>query len=52
MRQNAEITAKELATILKLSERQCERIIADLKKRGILSRIGTNRSDRWIIDKI
>ena len=49
IRQNSKITAKELADTLKLSKRQCERIIADLKNRGILSRKGTNRTGYWII---
>lgn len=49
VRQNSKITAKEIADTLKLSKRQCERIIADLKNRGILSRKGTNRTGDWII---
>ena len=48
---NPEITTKELAEALKLSERQCKRIIADLKKQGILSREGTNRTGHWIINE-
>ena len=49
IRQNSKITAKEIADALKLSKRQCERIIADLKNRGILSRKGTNRTGYWVI---
>lgn len=49
IRQNSKITAKEIADTLKLSKRQCERIIADLKNRGILSRKGTNRTGYWVI---
>lgn len=51
IRKNSEITAKELAGMLNLSQRQCERIIADLKRRGILSRRGTNRTGYWIINE-
>jgi len=40
---------KQIADTLKLSKRQCERIIADLKNRGILSRKGTNRTGYWVI---
>ena len=49
IRQNSKITVKEIADTLKLSKRQCERIIADLKHRGILSRKGTNRTGYWTI---
>lgn len=49
IRKNSKITAKEIADTLKLSQRQCERIIADLKNRGILSRRGTNRTGYWVI---
>lgn len=52
IRQNSKITAKEIAETLKLSKRQCERIIADLKNRGILSRKGTNRTGYWIITEL
>lgn len=52
IRQNSKITAKEIAEALKLSKRQCERIIADLKNRGILSRKGTNRTGYWIITEL
>lgn len=49
IRENPKITTKELADTLKLSKRQCERIIADLKNRGILSRMGTKRTGYWSI---
>ena len=42
-------TAKEIADTLKLSKRQCERIIANLRNRGILSRQGTNRTGYWVL---
>ncbi|MCD8225751.1 MAG: putative DNA binding domain-containing protein [Bacteroides ovatus] len=49
IRQISKITVKEIEDTLKLSKRQCERIIADLKHRGILSRKGTNRTGYWTI---
>ncbi len=52
IRQNPKITAKEIADILKLSKRQCERIIADLKNRGLLSRKGANRTGYWVITEL
>lgn len=51
IQQSPQITAKELAEILNLSKRQCERIIADFKKKGILSREGTNRTGYWVVNK-
>jgi predicted HTH transcriptional regulator len=49
IKDNAIISASEIADILKLSRRQCERVIAKLKKRGILEREGNTRTGRWII---
>lgn len=49
VRQDSDITTKKIAEILRLSERQCKRIIANLKKQGILIREGTNRTGYWII---
>ena len=49
IRHNSKITAKEIADTLKLSKRQCERIIANLRNRGILSRQGTNRTGYWVL---
>lgn len=50
VKENSKITGRELSEILKLSQRQCERIIANLKKRGILLREGTNRSGYWVVN--
>ena len=43
---------KITANILNLSKRQCERIIADLKNKGISSRRGTNRTGYWIVEDL
>ena len=44
---NERMTAREAAAILKLSQRQVERIMSALKKAGRLKRIGANRSGFW-----
>jgi predicted HTH transcriptional regulator len=43
IRQNEKISTKEIAMNFNISKRHCERIIADMKKRGMLLRIGTTR---------
>ncbi|MEG1574393.1 MAG: ATP-binding protein [Bacteroidales bacterium] len=49
VRQNNRISAKELAEALGISSRQCERIIAELKKNGILERKGSKKTGYWEI---
>ena len=41
------LTAGEAATLLNVSQRQIERAIAALKKKGKLTRIGANRNGSW-----
>lgn len=41
------LTAGEAATLLNVSQRQIERAIAALKKKGRLTRIGANRNGSW-----
>lgn len=41
------ISAKELADALGISARQCERIIAELKVLGIISRKGPKKTGYW-----
>ena len=48
---NPEITAKEIATEVGLSERQVERIIAKLKLEGLLVREGANKNGYYILNK-
>ncbi|SHF23708.1 Winged helix-turn-helix DNA-binding [Bacteroides luti] len=52
IRKEPKITAKDIANILNLSKRQCERIIADLKNKGMLSRRGTNRTGYWKVEDL
>lgn len=52
IRKEPKITAKDIANILNLSKRQCERIIADLKNKGMLSRRGTNRTGYWNVEDL
>lgn len=47
--ENDKITVRDLADKAHVSKRNCERIIADLKERGILEREGNTRTGRWII---
>ena len=46
---NEKMTAKEAASVLKLSQRQIERTISALKKAGRLQRIGANRNGSWAV---
>lgn len=53
LHQDGKLTAKVLAATLGLTERQIERIIASLKKQGILIRHGASKNGFWeVIDKI
>lgn len=52
IRKEPKITAKDIANILNLSKRQCERIVADLKNKGMLSIRGTNRTGYWIVEDL
>lgn len=46
---NDKITIQEIADRLNISKRNCERIIAELKKTGLLTRKGTARNGDWIV---
>ena len=48
---NNSITAVEAASILHLSVRQVERLFAALKAKGILSREGSNKRGKWIVNQ-
>lgn len=45
------VTIKEMSVLLNISLRKCERIIADLKERGILERRGSKKSGIWVVNK-
>ena len=47
---NSSTTAVEAASALHLSVRQVERLFAALKAKGILSRQGSNKSGKWIVN--
>lgn len=47
IRGNAQITVQELATHTNLSKRNCERLLSDLKKRGLIYREGSTRAGLW-----
>lgn len=47
---NDKISVQEIADSIGLSKRNCERIIAELKKDGIMSRIGSARTGRWVVN--
>ena len=53
LRQDGRLTAKILASTLGLTERQVERIIASLKKQGMLIRHGASKNGFWeVADKV
>lgn len=47
IRINNRITAKEVAESLSVSLRQGERIMANLKGKGLIKHIGANKSGHW-----
>ncbi len=47
LRQDGRLTAKNLALTLGLTQRQAERILAALKKKGVLIRHGANKNGFW-----
>lgn len=42
-------TAREMSEILGITLRQCERILAKLKEKGLIARVGANKSGHWKI---
>lgn len=47
IRINNRITAKEVGESLSVSLRQGERIMATLKEKGLIKRVGSNKSGHW-----
>ena len=47
IRSNDRITTKEIANTLVISLRQGERIMAALKEKGLIRRVGSNKSGHW-----
>lgn len=52
LKTNPAHSARSLGEQLDVSQRQIERILARLKKEGILKRIGSNKSGSWIVLEI
>ena len=50
VRENPTITIAQMADELNISKRQAERLVADLKERGKLTRIGAKRNGRWNVN--
>ena len=40
-------TAKELSEVLGVTLRQCERILASMKQKGLIVRVGSNKNGHW-----
>lgn len=43
------ITVREMANVLGMSLRQCERLVANMKCKNLIKRIGSNKSGFWEI---
>lgn len=43
------VTVREMADALGLSLRQCERLIAEMKRKNLIKRTGSNKSGVWEI---
>ena len=49
--QNSAITIRQLADSLLVNEKTIKRDIASLKKQGVLTRMGSDRSGHWLVNK-
>ncbi len=49
IQENPDITQRELIEELQISLRTIKRLMADLQKRGVIERQGSNRKGKWII---
>ena len=49
MRKNPSITAREIAEITCLTQRQVERLMSLLKKEGFIRRTGAKKNGQWIV---
>lgn len=43
------VTVRDMADALGLSLRQCERLIAEMKRKNLIKRTGSNKSEVWEI---
>lgn len=46
---NPEMTAEEIAAEVIVTKRTIERTLVSLKKKGLIERIGSNKSGRWVV---
>ena len=44
------VTVRDMAEALGLSLRQCERLIAEMKRKNLIKRTGSNKSGAWLIN--
>lgn len=44
------VTVRDMADALGLSLRQCERLIAEMKRKNLIKRTGSNKSGSWLIN--
>ena len=42
-------SAREMAEVLGITPRQCERILASLKQKGLIARVGAAKGGHWKI---
>ena len=49
IKSNPEITAAEISDQLVISKRSVEKYLSKFKTQGILDRIGSDKSGRWLI---
>jgi len=47
--ENPEITAEKIADIIQITKRKVEYHVAQLKKTGIIERVGADKTGRWVV---
>jgi ATP-dependent DNA helicase RecG len=52
LKDNPNLTVQELATMLNKTTRTIERNIRELREKGIVSRIGSDKTGSWIINQL
>jgi predicted HTH transcriptional regulator len=50
LKNNNQISINEIAALLNISKRKCERVIAELKRIGKVKRIGSPRKGYWAVE--
>jgi len=49
LKNNPQISAKQLASQVGISQRKIEKNLAKLKSNGVIDRIGPAKSGRWVV---